>query len=361
MKAIIFAGGTGTRLWPLSRKKSPKQFEKLVGDKSTLQLAIDRLTPNFKEEDIYISTNIAYKDIIKQQLKQIPVKNFIFEPEKKDVAPAMALAMGIFHRTYPKQPIAILWSDHLVKKVALFRKILQICGEFIEKDPNKIIFVAHKPRYPSANLGYIHLGKKVKTVKGIHFHQFEGFKYKPDEKTAQEFYRSGQYAWNLGYFVTTPAFIYDAFKRFVPNIFNNTEKILSFYGNKNYETVLKDNYGKVEGINFDNAVLENLDKKDALVVMEDIGWSDIGAWEALKEALETHQYENIIRGKVHAEHVRDSLIYNYEDKKLIVAIDLDENIIVNTNDVVLIAKKNSISKLQRLVKNFEGTEHEDLM
>ena len=137
-------------------------------------------------------------------------------------------------------------------------------------------------------------------------------------------------------------------------------KILQYYGKISYLTNLEKHYGQVESISFDNAILENLDKKDAQVIVEDIGWSDIGAWEALKEALETFPYENVIRGKVYLEHVRDSLIYNYEDKKLVVGIDLDEHIIVNTNDVLLIAKKESVPKIKKIVENFEGTENEKL-
>lgn len=361
MKAVIFAGGAGTRLWPLSRKKSPKQFEKIVGDKSTLQLAVERLQPEFRPKDIYIATNIAYKSILREQLPTIPVENFIFEPEKKDVGPAIALVMGIFNKIAPDEPLTILWSDHLVKKIHLFKKILKVSGEYIAKNPEKIVFITHKPRYASVNLGYIHIGGRKETRNGLAFYAFEGFKYKPDEKTAQEFFQSGAYAWNLGYFVTTSRFIYNKFKLLAPVIYRNTEKILASYQSKSFQTVLTKEYGKVESVNFDNAILEQLDKSDALVVMEDIGWSDVGAWEALKEALENHPYENVIRGQVYLEHVRDSLIYNYEDKKLVVAIDLDESIVVNTKDVLLIAKKSSVSQIKKLVESFQGTEHEKLI
>jgi len=360
MKAVIFAGGAGTRLWPLSRKKSPKQFEKLIGNKSTVQLAMERLTPDFKYEDIYIATNFIYKKIIQEQLPEIPKKNFIFEPEKKDVGPAIALVMGIFSKIMPKEPVAILWSDHLVKRTKVFKDILKKAGSFIEKNPNKIIFIGHKPRFASTNLGYIHINRKSTYFLSQDFFGFEGFKYKPDEQTAKKFFQSGEYAWNLGYFVTSPKFLYQAFAQIAPNIYKNTETIVNSYGKKDFESNLKKNYSRAESISFDNAILENLDKKDALVIVEDIGWSDIGAWEALKESLETHQYENVIRGKVHLDHVRDSLIYNYEEKKLIVGIDLDENIIVNTEDVLLITKKTSVGKLSKLVKTFQGTENEKL-
>ncbi len=360
MKAIIFAGGAGTRLWPLSRKKSPKQFEKIVGEKSTLQLAVDRLLPEFTYEDIYISTNVAYRDAIEAQLPSIPKQNFIFEPEKKDVGPAMALASGIFYKIAPDEPIAILWSDHLVKDVELYKKIIVAAGRYVEEHKDKIIFISHKPRFASTNLGYIHVGAKDHESDGVEFFGFQGFKYKPDTETANMFFNSGDYAWNLGYFVTTARFIQDSFKRYVPSLYENTQEILASYGTAEYEDVLAEKYKNAESINFDNAILENLDKKDALVIVADIGWSDVGAWEALKEALESQKGDNVIRGNVHLEHVTDSLLYNYEESKLVVGIDLEEHIVVNTKDVLLIAKKTSVDKIKKLVENFKGTEYEKL-
>ena len=116
MKIVIFAGGVGTRLWPLSRKKSPKQFEKILGDKSTLQLAVDRLLPDFDASDIYIATGRRYEDTVRGQLPSVPYENFIFEPATRDVGPAVCIALSIIVEKYPNTPIAILWIDHFVKK-----------------------------------------------------------------------------------------------------------------------------------------------------------------------------------------------------------------------------------------------------
>ncbi len=360
MKAIIFAGGAGTRLWPLSRKRSPKQFEKIIGEKSTLQLAVERLYPDFKPNDIFISTNSIYRNIVFSQLPNIPKNNFIFEPEKKDVGPAVALVMGMLVKKGVNEPVVIIWSDHLVKKAAKFRQIINSAGAFIRKHPNKIIFIGHKARFASQNLGWIAYGQQTDKINGTALYEFSGFKYKPDLETAHKFFTSGKHAWNLGYFVTTPSFIYEAFKRLAPAVYQGIEQILSNLGKKNFNKQFSKIYSGVESIHFDNAVLEKLSKDDAYVVVEDIGWSDVGAWEALKEALEKHPAENITRGKVYLEDSKDSLVYNYDDKKLIVGIDLDGAIVVDTKDVLLVAKKTSVPKIKKILEDFVGTENENL-
>jgi len=360
MKAIIFAGGTGTRLWPLSRKNSPKQFEKIAGEESTLELAVNRLFPEIDYKDIFISSNIKYKEIIRKKIPQIPEGNLILEPEKKDVGPAIALATSVLYRLNPDEPIAILWSDHLVKKEDLFKKIIKSAGSYIKKNPNKIVFITHKPRFPSVNLGYVNFGSKIMNQNGFNYYEFLGLKYRPSKKIAKTFFDSKNYAWNLGYFVTTPRFIYNAYKKFCPDIFNNIENITKFYGKKGFEKYLKDNYGKSESISFDNAILEKLNKKDACVIVEDIGWSDVGSWEALKEALQINQNENITQGDIYLEKVSDCLIYNYENKKLIVGVDLKDGIIINTQDVLLITTKHSMPKIKKIVESFKGTKNDHL-
>ena len=132
MKAVIFAGGVGTRLWPISRKNAPKQFEKIAGDHSTLQLAVERLYPDFKPQDIYIATGEKYRDIVFEQLPDIPRENFIFEPEVRDVGPAVAAACAIVGHDAPDEPVAIIWSDHFVKKERRFREVLGFAEELLK-------------------------------------------------------------------------------------------------------------------------------------------------------------------------------------------------------------------------------------
>lgn len=360
MKAIVFAGGVGTRLWPLSRRSSPKQFEKVIGDKSTLQLAAERLLPDLNWEDIYIATSDRYEHIVISQLPNIPKENLILEPETRDVGPAVGLMTLSLLRNFPEEPIVILWSDHIVRQEDFFKKIIKTCAEIVRKQKNKIIFIGQKPRFASQNLGWIKYGEKKRTFEGVDFYSFEKFHYRPELKKAEKFYKDGSYSWNVGYFVTTPSFLWELYKKFQPEMFKILEKVYKAYGTKSFQTVLRENYGLLSKISFDNAILENISESDALVVCENLGWSDIGAWEALKEALQSSPEQNVIQGKVLVTDCHDSLIYNYTNQ-MVVTIDLNGYLVINTNDVVLICHKNSVPKIKKLVESLAKSENEHLI
>jgi len=359
MKAIIFAGGVGTRLWPLSRKKSPKQFEKIISDKSTLQLAAGRLQPDFAWEDIYVATGNAYVPIVQEQLSKIPPRQVIGEPQVRDVGPAVGLMTALLLKESPNEPMVILWSDHMVRKEKTFRNILRVAGDLIKKEQNKIVFVSQKPRFASENLGWISYGTEVANIEGVAFHSFVDFQYRPDAQTAKKYFVSGHHAWNLGYFVTTPAFLWKQYEQFAPNLARDLSRIADAWKTSEFEKKLNEIYPTLEKISFDNAILEKLNAEDALVVSDNIGWSDIGAWEALKEALENSDDKNVTHGKVVLTDVKDSLVYNYSDQ-LVATIDLDGILVVNTPDVILVCKKTSVPKVKKLVETLQGTEHDHL-
>lgn len=360
MKIVIFAGGVGTRLWPLSRKSSPKQFEKIIGDKSTLQLAAERLQPDFNWQDIFISTGNQYLDLVKEQLPEIPEENLIGEPQMRDVGPAVGLVTAILEKKSPDEPMTILWSDHLVKKEELFRKTLKTAEKIIQVNPDKILFISQKPRFASQNLGWIEFTDKVEEKEDIEIFKLKSFLYRPDFTTAQKFFESGRHAWNLGYFVTTPKFLWSLYQTLAPELFNQLLKIQEAYGGEDFEKVLEKVYPNLEKISFDNAILEKMDPEKGLVISQDLAWSDVGAWEALKEALAKSPADNVIHGKVEVRDCEDSLIYNYTDQ-LLAAIDLKSQLVINAKDVVLVCRKDSVPKIKKLVEELEKTEFKNLI
>ncbi len=359
MKVVIFAGGVGTRLWPLSRKHTPKQFEKIVGDKSTLQLAVDRLQPDFKPEDIFISTGKKYEDTVRAHLPQIPYDNFILEPEMRDVGPAVGVALAVIDKKYPGLPVAIIWSDHFVKKERRFREVLGFAEELVLKKGNSIVFIGQKARFANQNLGWIQFGEEFDQIRGTKIFKFKKLIYRPSLEDAEEFLKSENYAWNPGYFVTTPKFILSQYEKFAPDLWKGIKKIQEAVGKSNYENVLQKIYPTFEKISFDSAILERVNPENVYVIAADLGWSDVGAWEALKEALEVSKNENVTRGKVLVEDSLDNLVFNYTDQ-LVVGIDLEKMLVINTDDVLLICSKDSVPKIKKLVESLSGTEHENL-
>lgn len=360
MKAIIFAGGVGTRLWPLSRRHSPKQFEKVIGDKSTLQLTVERLLPDFSWKDIYIATSKNYLSIVKNQLPKISPNNIIAEPESRDVGPAVGLVTAILRKKFPTTSIVILWSDHIVREDFLFRQILATCAKIITKGKSKIIFISQKPRFPSQNLGWIKFGKAKSEEGKIALYEFEGFYYRPNLATAEKFYKDGNYAWNVGYFVTTPSFLWRLFKKHQPMMFQTLKEIYKTVGTNKFEAVLKKLYPSLPKISFDNCILEKIGRDDAFVISQNLGWSDVGAWEALKEALQSSPDQNVIQGKVLVQDCRDSLVYNYTDQ-MVVTIDLDGFLVINTQDALLVCHKNSVPKIKKLVEGLAKSKNGHLV
>lgn len=362
MKAIIFAGGTGTRLWPLSRKNSPKQFMTLVQGKTMLQLCVDRLVPGFDIEDIFISTGHDYVESVVQQLPSLKKINIIAEPASRDVGPAVGLTTAIFAKRFPNEPIVLLWgSDHLVKKEGLFRRILKAAGDIILQKPDTMILIGQTPRFASQNLGWIHFGDKVDEKNQINFHQLKGFQYRPDQKTAEQNLHGKKHVWNLGYFVTTPQFLWKLFEKSAPQLYKHLHQIYDAVDTPAFESVLQEVYPQLDKISFDNAIIEKMNFADGLVVPADLGWSDVGAWEALKEALEPSHDANVTQGTVVLEDSQDSLVYNYEEGKMVFGIDLEDSLVVNTKDVLLVAKKSSVPKIKKLVESLKGTKYEELM
>lgn len=359
MKVVIFAGGVGTRLWPLSRKHTPKQFEKIIGDRSTLQLAYDRIRPIFEPSDIYISSGDRYKDVLFKQLPEIPKENFILEPEMRDVGAAVGLVTVVFQKIAPNEPFIILWSDHLVKNEVLFRSILKAAEKVLEKDQNKIVFIGQRSRFASQNLGWIEFGDKIKEVDGVDLFEFKSLHYRPDVEKAENFHKSVKHAWNPGYFATTPNFLMSLYEKHAPEMYAGLKKIQEKWGANDFESVLKVEFPKLEKVSFDNLILEKIAETDGFVIGADLGWSDIGAWEALKEALSDGDDENVTKGKVMLEDSRDSLVFNYTGQ-MVVGIDLNDLLVINTEDVVLICPKDSVPKIKKLVESLSGTEHESL-
>lgn len=359
MKIVIFAGGFGRRLWPISLASSPKQFEPIIGDRSTIQLAVDRVLPLYGAENIYISTNHKYAEIIRRQLPEIPEQNVIGEPTRRDLAAAVGLAMS--HLTQvatPDEPVAILWGDNYMKEIETFRSVLETAEGLIAQNKAKIVFVGESPRFPNANLGWIRLGEKLGELSGRAYFKFGSLTYRPKQAECEQMFAAGDCVWNTGYFVTTAGYIQQAYATHQPEMWGQLATIAQEIGRPGYEQTLADIYPQLESISFDDAILTHLKGEGAVVIHAPMGWSDPGTLYALKEAINPDVNANVLRGLVRDDGSADSLIYNYEEGKLVMGIGLESMIVVNTKDAILIVHKDKIPQVKQIVEGFTGTELE---
>ena len=355
MKAVVFAGGAGTRMWPVSRKASPKQFERIINNQSTLELAVNRLRPEFDWSDIYISTGAEYAPIIRRQVPLLPKANLIAEPQMRDVAPAVGYAAAILAKTTPHQPFIILWSDHLMTKTDVFKQLISAGETYINTHQDKILFIGQKARFANQNVGWIETGQVVDHLGKFNIHEFKSWHYRPSIQQARVFFHNSNYSWNPGYFIATPQFLLDQYRRFMPDMYQGLIKLQQTYPTSAHSQNLNTIYPKFERIHFDHAILERLEPRQAVVVSADMGWSDIGTWEALKEALQTtSSQENITKGKVLTFQTKDSLIYNYTDK-MVTTLDLEGMLVVVTQDVIMVCPQESVPQIKQVIDQLQAT------
>lgn len=342
MNILIFAGGTGTRLWPLSRKASPKQFEILKDDKSTLQMAVDRVA-EFGIEKIFVSTNDAYLDLVKKQLPQIAQDHILGEPAKRDLAAAIGLALLRLKKQGMSGTVAMLWSDHFMDHPDSFRDVLRQAKQLITEDSNRFIFLGERPRFANHNLGWIHLGEVIEH----NLYSFKGWKYRPELKVCEDMFADGAWMWNPGYFVFDIDFVLGLYAVHMSDMYEALRAMVEG------KTDVAREYPKLDAVSFDNAIVEKIDPSQAVVLKTDLGWSDPGTLYALKEALVKNEDDNFEKGNVVNLDSRDCFVFNEDPDKLVTTIGLEGMIVVNTTDALLVCHKNEVPRVKELLKKLE--------
>jgi mannose-1-phosphate guanylyltransferase len=355
MKVIIYAGGHGLRMWPISRKNSPKQFEQMFNGRSTLQMMVERVEEIVGIENIFISTNNSFKELIKKQIPKLPKENVIYEPAKRDLAPAVGLSMMKFNKLGIDEPVAILWSDHLIKDNPEFQKALKVGEKLIIENPNRFVFTGEIPRFANNNIGWINIGGVLKNVDGLDVYNFEGWTYRPAIELCNCLFDSGKAIWNTGYFVTSVKFVIDRYKQHLPEMAEKLEEII-----ENPE-LMDEIYPTLESISFDDGIVVKTNKNQAVVLKVDMGWSDPGSLYALKEALVSNTDDNFVKGRAITLDNKDSMVYNQNDAQLVTTIGLDGFVVVNTGDTILVCHKDRIQDIKELLKMVEEEGYDEYL
>ncbi len=342
MNIIIFAGGAGTRLWPISRKNSPKQFEKLQGDKSTLQLAYDRVA-DYGADHIYVSTNKNYKNLVLKQLKNIKESNIFTEPARRDLGAAVLLTLLRLKQDGVHGTVGMLWSDHFMDNEKAFTDALKTAEDLIKQDSERFVFLAEKPRFANHNLGWINVGNNIEN----NSFEFKGWKYRPELEDCKKMFDSGEWFWNPGYFIFDIDFVISLYKKHQPELFDRLSEMMID------NDLLENNYKDLPKISFDEAVVEHVNQDQAVVLKVDMGWSDPGTLYALKEVISESEKHNATKGNVFVCETTDSLVYNEEENKIVTTIGLEGMLVINTKDGLLVCHKDDSHKVKELLSQME--------
>lgn len=334
--ALIMAGGKGTRFWPLSTEKKPKQFLNLLGQDTMIQMAVKRLLPIIPMERIFVVTSKEYVPILKEQLPNINKENIIVEPIGRNTAPCIALSAFHINKRYKDATMIVVPSDHLIKKEDEFLEVLKEGEKFIEEHKDAIATIGIEPTRAETGYGYIKYDKELndKIVK------VERFVEKPNLEKAEKYFKSGEYLWNSGMFMWKAENILKLVNRYLKNTYDILEEIVNIK-EEGYEESLEKNYPKVDNISVDFAIMEKT--QNIYVIKADLAWDDVGSWKSIERYREKDEDNNITLGSVKTLEGKNNIIIG--NKKPIVLSGVEDIVLVESDDMIFLGKKENIENL----------------
>ena len=350
--AIVMAGGKGERFWPQSRVSHPKQLLRLIGNLTLIEQTVERLLPLVKPENIIVITNQEYVAPMCSLLSQIPAENIIGEPVGRDTAPCVALAAGMVRSRAGTDAavMMLLPSDHVIRDSDAMLEVLADSAEVAAK--GNIVTIGINPSFASTGYGYIHCGEEVPGKLKTRFFKSRGFKEKPSLETAEKFLAEKCYKWNSGMFLWTVGTIMKAFKQHAPDLYNAAVAFEKADTNGTIATELRERYEKCNKISIDYAVME---KVDNVVIAEcSFDWDDVGSWTALRNQIRPSENNNVVRGLFEGIDSKNCIVVG-DSKHLIAAIDVEDLIIVHTEDATLICNAKSAQRIKELVQKIGAT------
>ncbi|MBI4714007.1 mannose-1-phosphate guanylyltransferase [Candidatus Uhrbacteria bacterium] len=337
MKAVILAGGVGTRLWPMSRQQKPKQFFELVGDKPLIRETYERLLRLLPTENIYFSISLLFEKLLHETLPEISSDHILIEPEKRDTGPAMGYVAALMELLDPDEPIVFIPSDHHIKNEELFLRTLHV-GERLVLETGKLLDIAVVPTFPSSVYGYTRIGELYDTIDGIEIYRFAGHTEKPPYEVAKQYLEEGSYLWHASYYMWTPRKFMEAFETYTPEM----GKIL-----REIQLGAFSLFSKLPKTSFDYAVTEKMNPQDVLIMKGNFGWSDVGTWDSLHDHLSVAG-QNVTKGKCLMIDTHGSLAYAHKEK-LIAVLGMEDVVVIDTDDALLVCPKSRAQEVKKIV------------
>jgi mannose-1-phosphate guanylyltransferase len=353
--AVILAGGRGTRFWPRSRTRTPKQLLNIVGKDTMLEQTVARLYPLMTPDRIWTVTNAEQAAAVKKQLPAAARKRVLTEPLGRNTAAAIALAaIHVRHAAKGDALMAVLPADHFIAQPEKYRKIVSDALE-LAREPGRMIVLGIPPTRPDTGFGYVERMDDAIGSSGFPAFAVRRFAEKPALDLAKQYVASGNFHWNAGMFFWRVSTFLDNLKRFLPKTHDALESLSQTIGKKTYERRLRAIYPKLENISVDYAILENATRQEGapqvFAIPAEVGWSDIGSWAAVYELLAKQSGDNVLAGHGLALDATGNFLYS--PTKFIAAIGVRDLIVVETPDAILIVPRDRAQDVAKIVKSLE--------
>ncbi|MBA3832746.1 MAG: mannose-1-phosphate guanylyltransferase [Chthoniobacterales bacterium] len=345
--ALILAGGSGERFWPLSRRARPKQLLQLVSNKTLLEETIDRLEGLVPYERILILTNVDQEVAARELLPDFPVENIVAEPTKRDTAAAVALATGWVAKRDHQATMLVLPADHVIKDRKAFQETLRAAVRAAE-ETGAIVTIGVKPTWACPGFGYIEQGEPVpleSSTPANPIFRVVRFREKPDADLADRFVRDGKFRWNAGMFVSSVPTVLSEFNRHAPELGHFISQLRA---PNNWEATLRERFSKLPRISFDYAIMEKADR--VLVVEASFDWDDVGGWRAVASYLEDDGKGNVANRDLTTLNASNNIVFNESSTK-IALLGVHNLIVVQTEDALLICHRHDAERIKDLVRD----------
>ncbi len=347
--AVVMAGGKGERFWPQSRANRPKQLLRLLGNLTLIEQTVDRLRDLLPLSNCLVITNEEYVPAMRSLLHGLPPENIIGEPVGRDTGPCVALAAGVVRersRNADNAAMIVLPADHSIHDLKSLHQVLRDSVEVTRRESCPVV-IGVQPTFPATGYGYIQCAEKAETETKTSFLTGKKFWEKPGMNTAQKFINDGNYLWNSGMFIWALPVIDAALQKHAPELWKLSEQIGKAEGQGRLTEVLAECFERCSKISIDYAVMEYVEKM--LVAECSFDWDDVGSWTALRNQIRPRNGNNVVRGLFSGIDATDCIIVGESDH-LIAAIDVQDLIIVETEDVTLVCHARSAQRVKEMVQ-----------